>query len=73
MDEMKIKLSTKFMKNMVAKIISKAIFKSFGVKPVINISDLEAELKNGKIYFSINATGEINQKVFVKIDRLLDE
>ena len=58
---------------MVAKIISKAIFKSFGVKPVINISDLEAELKNGKIYFSINATGEIDQKVFVKIDRLLDE
>ena len=73
MDEMKIKLSTKFMKNMVAKIISKAIFKSFGVKPVINISDLEAELKNGKIYFSINATGEFDQKVFVKIDRLLDE
>ena len=73
MDEMKIKLSTKFMKNMVAKIISKAIFKSFGVKPVINISDLEAELKNGKIYFSINTTGEIDQKVFVKIDRLLDE
>ena len=73
MDEMKIKLSTKFMKNMVAKIISKAIFKSFGVKPVINISDLEAELKNGKIYFSINSTGEIDQKVFVKIDRLLDE
>lgn len=73
MDEMKIKLSTKFMKNMVAKIISKAIFKSFGVKPVINISILEAELKNGKIYFSINATGEIDQNVFVKIDRLLDE
>lgn len=73
MDEMKIKLSTKFMKNMVAKIISKAIFKSFGVKPVINISDLEAELKNGKIYFSINTTGEIDQKVFVKIDRLFDE
>ena len=73
MDEMKIKLSTKFMKNMVAKIISKAIFKSFGVKPVINISELEAELKNGKIYFSINVTGEIDQKVFVKIDRLFDE
>lgn len=73
MDEMKIKLSTKFMKNMVAKIISKVIFKSFGIKPAINISDLEAELKNGKIYFNINANGEIDQKVFVKIDRLLDE
>ena len=73
MDEMKIKLSTKCMKNMVAKIILNVIFKSFGVKPVINISDLEAELKNGKIYFSINANGEIDQKVFVKIDRLLDE
>lgn len=72
MDEMKIKLSTRLMRGIVAKIISKAIYKNIGVKPIINISELEAEMKDGKIRFHIDADGEIDQKVLLKIERIVD-
>lgn len=72
MDEMKMKLSTKLMRGIVAKLISKAIYKNIGVKPIINISEIEAEMKDGKIHFHINADGEIDDRVLVKINRLID-
>lgn len=72
MDEMKIKLSTKLMRGMVAKLISRAIYKNIGVKPDIQITELEAEMKDGKIYFHINADGEISNDVLLKINRIVD-
>ena len=72
MDEMKIKLSTRFMRGMVAKLISRAIYKNIGVKPDIRISEIEAEMKDGKIRFHINADGEIDQKVLLKIEQIVD-
>ena len=72
MDEMKIKLSTKFMRGIVAKLISKAIYKNIGIKPTIQISEIEAEMKDGKIRFHINADGEIDQKVLPKIEQIVD-
>lgn len=72
MDEMKIHLSTKFMRGIVAKIVSKAIYKNIGVKPDIQINEIEAEMKDGKIRFHINADGEIDQNVLLKIDRIID-
>lgn len=72
MDEMKIKLSTKFMRDMVAKILSKVIFNKFGIKPNLNINDLAVEMKNGKIQFYIDMNGEIDDKVLMKVNRLID-
>lgn len=72
MDEMKIKLSTKFMRDMVAKILSKLIFNKFGIKPDLNINDLAVEMKNGKIQFYIDMNGEIDEKVLMKVNRLID-
>lgn len=72
MDEMKIKLSTKLMRGIVAKIISKAIYKNIGVKPDIHISEIAAEMKDGKIHFHINADGEIDDGVLLKINRMID-
>lgn len=72
MDEMKIKLSTKFMRDMVAKILSKIIFSKFGIKPDLNINDLAVEMKNGKIQFYIDMNGEIDEKVLMKVNRLID-
>ena len=72
MDEMKIKLSTRFMKGMVAKLISRAIYKNIGVKPDIHISEIEAEMKDGRIRFHINAGGEIDQKILLKIEQMVD-
>lgn len=73
MDEMKIKISTKFMKNMISKILIKAVYKNIGIRPDIHINELSAEMKEGKIRFHINADGEVDESALVKINRLLDE
>lgn len=72
MDEMKLKLSSKFMRSMVAKIISKSIYNKLGFKPKIQINEIEAEMKDDKIHFHINADGEVDDKVLLKISRLVD-
>ena len=72
MDEMKLKLSTKFMRGMLAKIIAKVIFKKFGFKPELQINEIEAELKDGKIRFHINVDGEIDERAFLTINKMVD-
>ena len=73
MDEMKIKLSTRFMRGMVAKILSKVIYKKFGVKPDIQINMLETEMKDGKIRFRIDMDGSVSDNIFTKISKMVDE
>ena len=72
MDEMKLKLSTKFMKNMVAKIISKAIYKKLGFKPNIQFNELAIDTENDKIYFHIDVDGHISKSDLLKVSRLAD-
>lgn len=48
MDEMKLKLSTKFMKNLVTKMITKSIYKKYGYKIDIQLNELDIEIVNGK-------------------------
>ena len=43
MDEMKIKLQTGIMKGVVSKLIAKAIFKKFGIKPDIELNGISLE------------------------------
>lgn len=47
MDEMKLKLSTKFMKNFVTKLITKSIYKKYGYRVDIQLNELEVEIVNG--------------------------
>ena len=58
MDE--LKLRTKFLKGIVAKIISKAISKKFGCDINILIDELEIENKDGKVHIHANLRGEAN-------------
>ena len=73
MDEMKIKLSTKFMRGIASKIISKVIFKKLGFKTEIQLNEIEAEMKNGKILFHIDVDGFVDEKAFTKIQRIIEE
>lgn len=73
MDEMKLKLSTRFMRGIVAKLIAKAIQSKLGFKPEIKLNEIEAELSNGKVHFHLNVDGEIDEKAFTKISQLIDE
>lgn len=67
MDELKLSLSTKFMKNIITKIIAKAIFKKTGYKIDITLNKIEAETIDGKICLHADVEAEMNNEDFVKL------
>lgn len=69
MDMLMIKLSTKFMKGMVAKIIARKVYKKFGYKIDIQLNDVQIDMINGDIKLHIDADGKMNKTEF---DRLME-
>lgn len=67
MDEMKVKLSTKFMRGIVAKLISKAIQKKLGCKIDIQLNDLDISVIDGETKVLTNVELKLENKEFVKI------
>lgn len=67
MDEMKLKLSTKFMRNIVAKLISKMIYKKTGCKVDIQLNELDISVIDGETYISTSIEAKVNSNEFVKI------
>lgn len=67
MDEMKMKLSTKFMRNIVAKLIAKVIYKKTGYKVDIQLNDLDISIIDGETNVSTNVELKINSNEFMKI------
>jgi hypothetical protein len=66
-DELKVKLSTKFMKGIVAKLISKALYKKLGYEINIQLNEIEVQNIDGTVHIHINADGEIDKGNFYKI------
>lgn len=60
MDELKLVLSTRFMRTLVTKIIAKAIYKKTGYRVDIQINKIEAETSDGKIRVHMDADAEMN-------------
>ena len=48
MDEMKLRLSTRFMRNLVSKLIAKTIYKKYGYKVDIQLKDLDINVIDGE-------------------------
>lgn len=69
MDMLMMKLSTKFMKGMVAKIIARKVYKKFGYKIDIQLNDVQIDMINGDIKLHIDADGKMNKTEF---DRLME-
>lgn len=67
LDEMKVKLSTKFMRNIVSKLIAKAIYKKFGYKVDIQLKDLDISVTNGEAKINTNVEVNIDNNEFMKI------
>ena len=67
MDELKLSLSTKFMKNIITKIIAKAIFKKTGYKIDITLNKIEAETVDSKVCLRADVEAEMNNEDFVKL------
>ena len=67
MDEMKVKLSTKFMRGIVAKLISKVIQKKLGCKIDIQLNDLDISVIDGETRILTNVELKLESKEFMKI------
>ena len=67
MDEMKVKLSTKFMRNIVAKLIAKTIYKKYGYKVDIQLNDLDISIVKGETKVSTNVEVKLDSGEFTKI------
>lgn len=71
MDEMKIKLSTKFMRNIVAKLIAKFIEMKTGYKVDIQLNDLNVSFIDGDTKVSTNVEVTMDSKEFGKVIKTL--
>ena len=67
MDEMKLRLSTRFMRSLVSKLIAKAIYKKFGYKVDIQLNDLDISIIDGEANINTNVEVKINNGEFMKI------
>ena len=67
MDEMKLKLSTKFMRGIVAKLIAKAIYAKTGYKVDIQLNELAVSIINGETSVSTNVEVKLASEEFTKI------
>lgn len=67
MDELKMKLSTKFMRNIVAKLLSKAIYKKFGYKIDIQLNDIDIRVLGGNTNINANVEVKFGNEEFTKM------
>lgn len=64
MDELKLKLSTRFMRGFVARLVSKAIYKKFGYDVDILINEIEIRTEDGKIHLHTSVEAEMKYDDF---------
>ena len=67
MDEMKLKLSTRLMRGMVAKLISRSLSKKFGTDTDIKLNEIEIAMIDDKVHLHANINGEISKEDFVNL------
>ena len=71
-DEMKMKLSTKFMKNVLSKLISKALYKKLGYKIDIRLNDINVEFIDGETNIHADVDLKLDKEEFTKIIKSSD-
>ena len=67
MDEMRLKLSTRFMRGIVAKLIARMIYKKTGYKVDIQLNDLDVSVVDGETHISTNVEAKLSSSEFMKI------
>lgn len=67
MDELKIKLSTKLMRGIVSKLLSKMICTKLGCKVNISLNELDVSVTNGIAHIHANLDGNMKQEDLMNI------
>lgn len=73
MDEMKIKLSTKFMRGLVAKLIRKVVYQKTGYNIDILLNEIDVQVVDGRARIHADADVEIDEKEFLKITKVVED
>lgn len=73
MDEMKLSLTTRFMRTIVAKLIAKFIYKKYGYKVDIQLNDLNIGMNDGETDIKANVEVKINSNEFMKLMKSISE
>mgnify|MGYP001038118220 CR=1 FL=1 len=67
MDEMKLKLSTRIMRTVAAKLIARSIKKKYGCKVDIHLNELDVSVIDGDAKVLVNAEVTMDNKEFMDI------
>lgn len=67
MDELKLKLSTRVMRGLVAKLLAKLIFKKTGYEVNIQLREIEVSNAEGKVRLHIDADADMSCDDFTKL------
>lgn len=67
MDEIKVRLTTKFMRNIVSKLMARMIYKKTGYKVDIQLNDLDINVVDGETKINTNVEVKLDSKEFMKI------
>ena len=67
MDEMKLKLTTKFMRGIVSKLIEKSIYKKYGCIVNVQLNDLDIGIVDGETTINTNVEAKISSEEFKKM------
>lgn len=71
MDEMKLNISSKFMRNIVGKLITKMVKKKLGYRIDVDLNELNIEVINETAHVHANIDLGVNNEEFKKITRVL--
>lgn len=72
MDMLKLKISTKFMKGFVAKMISKKIYEKLNCKMDIQFNDISVDTINGDVVIHVDGNAKINKTEFERLLESID-
>ena len=67
MDEMRVKLSSRFMRGIVSKLIAKTLKKKLGYDVYIQLNDLDVSVIDGETKIAVNAEMKLDSAEFTKI------
>ena len=67
MDEMRVKLKSNFMKNIVAKLLARVIYKKFGYKVNIQLNDIDLWSIDGDTTMKLNIEAQMKSEEFNKL------
>lgn len=72
MDEMQLKLRTKFMRNLASKIIAKILYKQYGVKVNLKVNGLDISSVGGDTTAKLNIEASMRSDEFYRLMQSVD-